>query len=95
MLTHLVLEIVFGVIASMIVMWFSRQREFRADAGGARLAGRASMIAALQRLQGIQQESQLPEKVAAFGISGKRGWMALFSTHPPLEQRIEALRAAG
>ncbi|MEK7737718.1 MAG: protease HtpX [Pseudomonadota bacterium] len=95
MLTHLVLEIVFGVIASVIVMWFSRQREFRADAGGARLAGRASMIAALQRLQGIQQESQLPEKVAAFGISGKRGWMALFSTHPPLEQRIEALRAAG
>jgi heat shock protein HtpX len=53
------------------------------------------MIAALQRLQSLQEESQLPEKVAAFGISGRRGWSALFSTHPPLEDRIEALRAAG
>jgi heat shock protein HtpX len=95
MLTHIVLEIVFGIIASIIVMGFSRSREFRADAGGARLAGRGKMIAALQRLQSLQEESQLPEKVAAFGISGRRGWSALFSTHPPLEDRIEALRAAG
>jgi heat shock protein HtpX len=95
-LTHIVLEILFGILASIVVMWFSRQREFRADAGGARLAGRGKMIAALQRLQSIQEESMLPEKVAAFGIKGgKPGWMALFSTHPPLEQRIEALRAAG
>ncbi|RLJ68206.1 protease HtpX [Sulfurisoma sediminicola] len=94
-LTHIVLEILFGILASIVVMWFSRQREFRADAGGARLAGRSKMIAALQRLQSIQEESHLPEKVAAFGIKGRAGWMALFSTHPPLEQRIEALRAAG
>ena len=94
-LTHIVLEILFGILASIVVMWFSRQREFRADAGGARLAGRGKMIAALQRLQSLQEESHLPEKVAAFGIKGgKPGWMALFSTHPPLEQRIEALRAA-
>jgi heat shock protein HtpX len=94
-LTHIVLEILFGILASIVVMWFSRQREFRADAGGARLAGRGKMIAALQRLQSLQEESHLPEKVAAFGIKGGRpGWMALFSTHPPLEQRIEALRAA-
>jgi heat shock protein HtpX len=94
-LTHIVLEILFGILASIVVMWFSRQREFRADAGGARLAGRGSMIAALQRLQSLQEESHLPEKVAAFGIKGGRpGWMALFSTHPPLEQRIDALRSA-
>jgi len=95
MLTHIVLEILFGILASVVVMWFSRQREFRADAGGARLAGRGKMIAALQRLQSLQEESHLPEKVAAFAISGKRGWSALFTTHPPLEDRIEALRAAG
>ena len=95
MLTHLVLEILFGILASIVVMWFSRQREFRADAGGAKLAGRGKMIAALQRLQSIQEESHLPEKVAAFGFSGRRGWMALFTTHPPLEDRIAALRTAG
>jgi heat shock protein HtpX len=94
-LTHIVLEILFGILASIVVMWFSRQREFRADAGGARLAGRGKMIAALQRLQSLQEESHLPEKVAAFGIKGRPGWMALFSTHPPLEERIAALRAAG
>jgi heat shock protein HtpX len=94
MLTHIVLEILFGILASMVVMWFSRQREFRADAGGARLAGRNAMIAALQRLQAIHEESQLPEKVAAFGIKGRGAWSALFMTHPPLEERIEALRAA-
>jgi heat shock protein HtpX len=95
-LTHIVLEILFGILASIVVMWFSRQREFRADAGGARLAGRGQMIAALQRLQSLHEESHLPEKVAAFGIKGgKPGWMKLFSTHPPLEERIEALRAAG
>jgi heat shock protein HtpX len=91
--TTIVLQILFGILASMVVMWFSRRREFRADAGGARLAGRGSMIAALQRLQALHEESRLPEKVAAFGISGKRGWSALFTTHPPLEKRIEALRA--
>jgi heat shock protein HtpX len=94
MLTHIVLEIAFGILASLVVMWFSRQREFRADAGGARLAGRDRMIAALRRLQSLHEESMLPEKVAAFGISGRGAWSALFMTHPPLDERIEALRAS-
>jgi len=95
--TFFVLEIVLGVLASVIVMWFSRRREFRADAGGAHLAGRGKMIAALQRLQSLQETTQLPERVAAFGISGggKSGWAKLFTTHPPLEERIAALCAAG
>jgi heat shock protein HtpX len=78
----------------MIVMWFSRQREFRADAGGAKLEGREPMIAALERLR--QQHPQpLPDQMAAFGISGGlgQGLKRLFMTHPPLEERIAALRA--
>ncbi|MEZ5445831.1 MAG: protease HtpX [Gammaproteobacteria bacterium] len=94
--TTMVMELLFGVIASMIVMWFSRQREFRADAGGASLAGRDAMIAALERLQALHRPSQLPQQMAAFGISGnlRQGLMRLFMTHPPLEERIAALRQA-
>ena len=87
-------QLVLGVLASIIVMWFSRQREFRADAGGARLAGRDKMIAALERLKLNHEQSALPEKMAAFGISGGKGMARLFMTHPPLEERIAALRAA-
>ena len=87
-------QLVLGVLASTIVMWFSRQREFRADAGGARLAGRDKMIAALERLKLNHEQSALPEKMAAFGISGGKGMARLFMTHPPLEERIAALRAA-
>lgn len=91
-ITMIVAEMVLGVLASIIVMWFSRQREFRADAGGARLAGRNAMIAALERLQSVHT-APLPEKMAAFGISGgKSGIMRLFMTHPPLEERIAALK---
>ena len=91
--TMIIAELVLGILASIIVMWFSRQREFRADAGAARLAGRGSMIAALQRLA-QQHPAPLPERMAAFGISGGRaaGLRRLFMTHPPLEERIEALR---
>ncbi len=89
-------EIILGILASTIVMWFSRQREFRADNGGAALAGREKMIAALERLQ-LQsgQPSQLPEQMAAFGISGglATGMKKLFMTHPPLEERIASLKA--
>ena len=94
--TFFVLEIALGILASGIVMWFSRRREFRADTGGAGLAGRNKMIAALERLQSLQGASQLPERVAAFGISsgGKSGWAKFFSTHPALEDRIAALRAS-
>ncbi|MDE2408258.1 MAG: protease HtpX [Xanthomonadaceae bacterium] len=87
-----VLEMVFGLFASMIAMWFSRHREYRADAGGANLAGRQKMIAALERLAQMHGESTLPKQVAAFGISG--GMRGLLSSHPPLEERIAALRAA-
>jgi heat shock protein HtpX len=91
----IVLEIIFGLLASMIVMWFSRYREFRADAGGAKLAGRDKMIAALQRLQSSYGHSHLPEQVKSFGITpGKSGLMRLFMSHPPLEERIAALRQA-
>ncbi|MCB1552780.1 MAG: protease HtpX [Xanthomonadales bacterium] len=94
-ITSFIAEIVFGILASIIVMWVSRQREFRADAGGAQLAGRGKMIAALQKLQAAHPQP-LPGEMAAFGISGikKGGLAALFSSHPPLEQRIEALRNA-
>lgn len=87
-------ELLFGLLASMIVMWFSRQREFRADAGGADLAGRSKMIAALIRLQNLHQPSSLPTQMAAFGINSglPQGWRKLFMSHPPLEERIEALR---
>ncbi len=92
--TMIIAELVLGILASIIVMWFSRQREFRADAGGAKLAGRQSMIAALERLQRVHSEP-LPDKMAAFGISGgKSGLTRLFMTHPPLEERIAALKAA-
>jgi heat shock protein HtpX len=93
-ITVMVLQTVLGVLASMIVMWFSRQREFRADAGGARLAGRNSMIAALERLKADHGEP-LPQKMQAFGISGNSGISRLFMSHPPLEERIAALRANG
>ena len=91
MATVFVLEMIFGILASIIVMWFSRQREFRADAGSAKLAGRDKMIAALERLrQG--HEPQLEGTMMAFGITGKRSVSELFMSHPPLEKRIEALR---
>ena len=84
-------DIVFGILASLIVMYFSRQREFRADAGAAQLLGSARpMMAALRRL-GRMQAGELPKTVATAGINGRPGWMALFSSHPPIEQRIEAL----
>jgi len=92
--TTIVAELVLGVAASVIVMWFSRQREFRADAGGASLSKREKMIAALQRLQAVhEQPSALPSQMKAFGISGGGGISRLFMTHPPLEERIERLRA--
>jgi heat shock protein HtpX len=91
-ITVIVAEIVLGILATMIVMWFSRHREFRADAGGARLAGRGQMIAALERLR-QQHAGPLPDKMAAFGISGGRpgGFKRFFMSHPPLEERIAAL----
>ncbi len=93
--TMIVAELVLGILASIIVMWFSRQREFRADRGGASLAGRQAMINALKRLQAQHDPQPLPEKMSAFGISGARsgGLKALFMTHPPLEDRIAALQA--
>ncbi|HEY5995213.1 MAG TPA: protease HtpX [Gallionellaceae bacterium] len=91
--TEIVANIVLGILASIIVMWFSRQREFRADAGGARLAGRGKMIAALERLKINHEQAALPQQMAAFGISGG-GVSKLFMTHPPLEERIAALKAA-
>ena len=98
-LTVIVAEIALGIFASMIVMWFSRRREFRADAGGARLAGTTSMIGALERLKIEQQRRQpagLPEQMAAFGISAgiPHGFRRLFMSHPPLDERIAALQAA-
>jgi heat shock protein HtpX len=92
--TSIIAQILLGILASMIVMWFSRQREFRADAGGAKLAGRNNMAAALERLKSWQQQpSQLPEAVQAFGIRGGKptGMQRLFMSHPPLEERIRAL----
>ena len=91
-----VLDMVFGLFASMIAMWFSRHREFRADAGGAALAGKPKMIAALERLAQTYGESSLPKQVAAFGISGGvgGGLKRLLMSHPPLEERIAALRNA-
>jgi len=91
-MTVMAFQVVFGVLASTIVMWFSRYREFRADSGGAQLAGREKMIAALERLQSNQMDSQLNGQLVAFGISGKRAFAELFMSHPPLEKRIAALR---
>ncbi|HKB59389.1 MAG TPA: protease HtpX [Gallionellaceae bacterium] len=87
-------QIVLGILASIIVMWFSRQREFRADAGGAHLAGRGKMIAALERLKLNHEQTALPQQMAAFGISGGSAVSRLFMSHPPLEERIAALKAA-
>ena len=92
-MTVMFFQFVFGILASVIVMWFSRQREYRADEGGASLAGSQKMIAALRRLQGDSQESHLDGQLVAFGINGKRAIAALFMSHPPLEQRIAALQA--
>lgn len=95
-ITAIIAQIILGILASIIVMWFSRQREFRADSGGARLAGTHKMIGALKRLQQDRLPSQLPDSMAAFGISGGRGagLKKLFMSHPPLEQRITALEQA-
>jgi len=92
-ITTFVAELILGILASAIVMWFSRQREFRADAGSASLVGRDKMIAALERL-GRNREPELPDQLRAFAIAGgpARGLRLLFMSHPPLEQRIEALR---
>lgn len=88
----IVAELILGILAAMIAAWFSRHREFRADAGGAHLAGRGKMIAALERLGAGQEQRDLPGQMAAFGISGRIG--AMLATHPPLERRIAALKAA-
>ncbi|WP_448098346.1 protease HtpX [Luteibacter yeojuensis] len=92
----MVLQIVFGLFASIIVMWFSRWREFRADTAGANLAGRASMISALQRLSANHGDTTLPQTIQAFGISGHlaTGLKRLFMSHPPIEERIAALQNA-
>ena len=92
LMTVMAFQAIFGALASIIVMAFSRYREFRADDGGANLAGRQKMIAALQRLQGNQAESQLDGQLTAFGISGKPAFAELFMTHPPLARRIAALQ---
>lgn len=89
---EIIAQLVLGVLASIIVMWFSRKREFRADAGGASLAGTNKMIAALEKLKANHEQANLPEKIAAFGISGGKGISRLFMTHPPLDERIAALR---
>ena len=92
-ITSMIAQVVLSFLASAIVMWFSRWREFRADAGGANLASRDKMISALQRLQQAHDPEPLPDEMAAFGISGG-GLKELFASHPPLEKRIEALRNA-
>ncbi len=92
MVTVIVCEIVFGILASIIVAAFSRHREFRADAGAARLMGTPSpMVAALRRLGGMEADG-LPQNMQAMGISGGKSWLALFSSHPPIEARIAALQ---
>jgi len=91
-LTSMAAEVVFGILASTITAWFSRQREFRADIGGAELAGRHKMVAALQRLQQASGEAHLPAEIQALGISGGGGLSDLFRSHPPLEVRIAALQ---
>ncbi|MEA3220230.1 protease HtpX [Immundisolibacter sp.] len=93
-ITSLVCELLLGILATMVVMAFSRRREFRADAGGARLAGRGAMIAALERLRAVHEPQALPASLNAFGILGGKALARLFMSHPPLEERIAALRAA-
>ena len=92
----MVLQIVFGLLATIVQMWFSRHREFRADQGGATLAGRQKMIAALERLRSQHQPEDTPETIAAFQINGRytSGLRELFMTHPPLEKRIAALQSS-
>lgn len=94
-ITTIIAEMLLGILATIIVMWFSRQREFRADAGGASLAGKNKMIAALRRLQLTSQQAHLPDQLAAFGISGGigSGLTRLFMSHPPLQERIATLEA--
>ena len=96
MATVIVAQLVLGILAGMVVAWFSRQREFRADAGGAHLAGTNSMVGALEALKRVHSPTALPEKMQAFGIrSGPpQGWQKLFMSHPPLEERIAALNSA-
>jgi heat shock protein HtpX len=93
-ITAIVAQIILGILASAIVMWFSRYREFKADAGGGALAGNHKMIAALQRLKRGADEPHLPDQLEAFGISGgmKAGIARLFMSHPPLDERIAALQ---
>jgi heat shock protein HtpX len=94
-ITVIVSQIVFGLLASLIVAWFSRRREFRADRGSAEYLGAPRpMINALARLGGLEPGA-LPQSIKAMGINDRPGWMALFSTHPPMEQRIAALQALG
>jgi heat shock protein HtpX len=97
-IASLVAQILLGILATTIVMWFSRRREFRADAGGAKLAGRDSMIRALQGLQRIHNPTALPQAIEAFAISGRgtrtSGLLRLFMSHPPIEERIAALQQA-
>jgi len=88
---QMIAQVALGILASMLVMWFSRYREFRADAGGAKLAGREKMIGALRALQRAHEAPQLPSQLAAFGINGS-GVSRLFMSHPPLEERIAALQ---
>ncbi|WP_300617775.1 protease HtpX [Dokdonella sp.] len=90
----MVLQIALGFLASLVVMAFSRWREFRADAGGARLAGKQAMISALERLAGNHGENTLPKAIQAFGISGEGGLARLLMSHPPIPERVAALRAA-
>jgi heat shock protein HtpX len=94
-ITSIVAEIVLAILASMIVMWFSRKREFRADSGGAKLASRDKMIGALEALKRAHEPSQLPQQMAAFGINGglASGFKKLFMSHPPLDERIAALKS--
>ena len=93
-ITSIVAELVLGVLATVIVMWFSRYREFRADAGSAESVGARKMVAALQRLKGNMEQPQLPERMKAFGIAGgmRRDFMRLFMSHPPLDERIAVLQ---
>jgi heat shock protein HtpX len=90
-LVVIVTQILLGILASIVVFWFSRRREFRADSGGARLAGRGGMIAALRRLQQDAEPEPLPQQMRAFGINDRSGMMRLFMSHPPLAERIAAL----
>ncbi len=94
-ITSIVAQVVLGILASIIVMWFSRRREFRADTGGASIAGREKMVAALERLKQAHGQPAMPEQMAAFGIRGgvAPGFKKLFMSHPPLDERINALRS--